>query len=164
MASAIKPDAPSLGSSINANEIKHTPNAPPAHIHSGALPINASLPPSGTLDLPTYLSRPHVLLEMRGSGTPEIERALRAIRQRRHVAISLPHWSVAPQLIQGTDLILTVSSRGLMNIDARQLLAVPPPFHIPSFAFELAWHARRGGDAGLQWLIGRVRGVLSDVH
>ncbi len=56
---------------------------------------------------------------MRGSGTPEIERALTAIRERRHVAISLPHWGVAPQLIEGTDLILTVSSRGLLNIDHR---------------------------------------------
>lgn len=119
-----------------------------------------SLPENATLDLPTYLSRPHVLLEMRGSGTPEIERALTLIRERRHVAISLPHWGVAPQLIEGTDLILTVSSRGLLHIDP-PLLAVPPPFHIPSFAFELAWHARRGGDSGLQWLIGRVQGVLA---
>ncbi len=119
-----------------------------------------SLPASGLLDLPTYLSRPHVLLEMRGSGAPEIERALTAIRERRHVAISLPHWGVAPQLIRGTDLILTVSSRGVLAVDQEHLLAVPPPFHIPSFAFELAWHARRGGDSGLQWLVGRVQGVL----
>ena len=119
-----------------------------------------SLPKTGVLDLPAYLSRPHVLLEMRGSGTPEIERALTAIRERRHVAISLPHWGVAPQLIQGTDLILTVSSRGLLNIDQAHLISVPPPFQIPSFAFELAWHARRGGDTGLQWLRGRMQGVL----
>ncbi|WP_228758263.1 LysR substrate-binding domain-containing protein [Pseudomonas pisciculturae] len=123
-----------------------------------------SLAADGSLDLATYLSRPHVLLEMRGSGTPEIERALTAIRQRRHVAISLPHWGVAPQLIQGTDLILTVSSRGLLNIDHPDLVSVPPPFHIPSFAVELAWHARRGGDLGLQWLVGRVQGVLSQDH
>ncbi|MBJ2221012.1 LysR family transcriptional regulator [Pseudomonas sp. MF7453] len=132
--------------------------------HYTCLVDRHSLAPGGVLDLPTYLSRPHVLLEMRGSGTPEIERALSAIRERRHVAISLPHWGVAPQLIKGTDLILTVSSRGLLNIDHQQLLTVPPPFHIPSFAFELAWHMRRGGDAGLQWLIARVRGVLSDDH
>lgn len=132
--------------------------------HYTCLVDRDSLPASGTLDLPTYLSRPHVLLEMRGSGTPEIERALTTIRERRHVAISLPHWGVAPQLIQGTDLILTVSSRGLLNIDHQHLLAVPAPFHIPSFAFELAWHARRGGDSGLQWLIGQVQGVLSEGH
>ncbi|WP_421556171.1 LysR family transcriptional regulator [Pseudomonas kitaguniensis] len=130
--------------------------------HYTCLVDRNSLAPSGALDLPTYLSRPHVLLEMRGSGTPEIERALTAIRQRRRVAISLPHWGVAPQLIQGTDLILTVSSRGLLSIDQQHLLAVAPPFHIPTFAFELAWHARRGGDCGLQWLIEQVQGVVSE--
>lgn len=110
------------------------------------------LPANGVLDLPTYLARPHVLLEMRGSGTPEIERALTAIGQRRHVAVSLPHWSVAPQLIAGTDLILTVAARGLQGVDQPQLRVVPPPFPIPSFSFVLAWHVRRGGDQALNWL------------
>ena len=110
------------------------------------------LPASGVLDLPTYLARPHVLLEVRGSGTPEIERALTAIGQRRHVAVSLPHWSVAPQLIAGTDLILTVAARGLQGVDQPQLSVVPPPFPIPSFSFVLAWHVRRGGDQALNWL------------
>ncbi|MBT2374443.1 LysR family transcriptional regulator [Pseudomonas fluorescens] len=129
--------------------------------HYACLVDRDSLPADGILDLPTYLARPHVLLEMRGSGTPEIERALTAIRERRHVAISLPHWGVAPQLIQGTDLILTVSSRSLLDIDQARLLAVPPPFPIPAFAFVLTWHSRRGGDPALQWLIERVENVLS---
>ena len=129
--------------------------------HYACLVDRDSLPADGGLDLPTYLARPHVLLEMRGSGTPEIERALTAIRERRHVAISLPHWGIAPQLIQGTDLILTVSSQGLLNIDSRRLLVVPPPFHIPSFGFVLAWHKRRAGDGALQWLITQVQDVLA---
>ena len=115
-----------------------------------------SLPAGGVLDLPTYLSRPHVLLEMRGSGTPEIERTLTALRERRRVAISLPHWSVAPELISGTDLILTVASRGLRDIDEQSLIVVPPPFHIPSFTFVLVWHKRRGGDQALNWLNRRI--------
>jgi DNA-binding transcriptional LysR family regulator len=110
------------------------------------------LPASAELDLPTYLTRPHVLLEMRGSGTPEIERALTSLNLRRHVAISLPHWSVAPQLIRATDLILTVAARGLNGIDDPQLVILPPPFHIPSFTFVLVWHERRGGDQALNWL------------
>ncbi|WP_390898743.1 LysR family transcriptional regulator [Pseudomonas brenneri] len=129
--------------------------------HYACLVDRDSLPAGGVLDLPSYLARPHVLLEMRGSGTPEIERALTSIRERRHVAISLPHWGIAPQLIQGTDLILTVSSQGLLNIDPRHLLVVPPPFHIPSFGFVLAWHKRRGGDGALQWLIAQVQDVLA---
>jgi len=115
-----------------------------------------SLPADGVLDFPTYLSRPHVLLEMRGSGTPEIERALTALRERRRVAISLPHWSVAPQLIKDTDLILTVSSRSVRDIDQQQLIVLPPPFEIAPFTFVLAWHKRRGGDQALNWLNRRI--------
>ncbi|WP_390959207.1 LysR substrate-binding domain-containing protein [Pseudomonas moorei] len=115
-----------------------------------------SLPVDATLDLPAYLARPHVLLEMRGSGTPEIERALTALHERRRVAVSLPHWNVAPQLISGTDLILTVASRGVRDIDEASLIVVPPPFHIPSFTFVLAWHQRRGGDQALNWLKQRI--------
>lgn len=115
-----------------------------------------SLPAGGVLDLPTYLSRPHVLLEMRGSGTPEIERTLTALRERRRVAISLPHWSVAPRFISGTDLILTVASRALNELDDESLIVVPPPFEIAPFTFVSAWHKRRGGDQALNWLNRRI--------
>ncbi|UVM28765.1 LysR family transcriptional regulator [Pseudomonas sp. B21-021] len=115
-----------------------------------------SLPAGGVLDLPTYLSRPHVLLEMRGSGTPEIERTLTALRERRRVAISLPHWSVASRFISGTDLILTVASRALNEVDDESLIVVPPPFEIAPFTFVSAWHKRRGGDQALNWLNRRI--------
>ncbi|MCU0093360.1 LysR family transcriptional regulator [Pseudomonas koreensis] len=115
-----------------------------------------NLPAGGILDLPTYLSRPHVLLEMRGSGTPEIERTLTALRERRRVAISLPHWSVAPRFISGTDLILTVASRALSEVDDESLVVVPPPFEIAPFTFVSAWHKRRGGDQALNWLNRRI--------
>ncbi len=114
------------------------------------------LPADGVLDLQTYLSRPHVLLEMRGSGTPEIERTLTALRERRRVAVSLPHWSVAPQFISGTDLILTVASRALKDVDDDSLIVVPPPFEIAPFTFVSAWHKRRGGDQALNWLNRRI--------
>jgi DNA-binding transcriptional LysR family regulator len=119
-----------------------------------------SLPTGGELDLPTYLSRPHVLLEMRGSGTPEIERTLTALRARRRVSISLPHWSVAPALISGTDLILTVASRAVSSVDGRSLIVVPPPFKIPAFTFVLAWHKRRSGDQALNWLKNEIERLM----
>jgi len=122
-----------------------------------------SLPAGGVLDLPTYLSRPHVLLEMRGIGTPEIERTLTALRERRRVAISLPHWSVAPRFISGTDLILTVASRALNEVDDESLIVVPPPFEIAPFTFVSAWHKRRGGDQALNWLNQRIgEGIVRD--
>ena len=139
------------------NELRSTPLFEERYV---CLVDRASLGADGVLDLPTYLARPHVLLEMRGSGTPEIERALTALRERRRVAVSLPHWSVAPEFIRGTDLILTVAYRAVRDIDERTLMVVPPPFPIPPFTFVLAWHKRRGGDQALNWLNGRIRSPL----
>ncbi|WPN45975.1 MULTISPECIES: LysR family transcriptional regulator [unclassified Pseudomonas] len=141
IAAAVFPELP--------NELRSTPLF---EEHYACLVDHNSLSDSGILDLPTYLRRPHVLLEMRGSGTPEIERALTSLRERRRVAVSLPHWRVAPELISGTDLILTVASRALRDIDESTLVVVPPPFQIPSFTFVLVWHTRRGGDQALNWL------------
>ncbi|MET1067046.1 MAG: LysR family transcriptional regulator [Pseudomonas prosekii] len=143
------------------NELR---SAPLFEEHYACLIDRNSLPADGTLDLPTYLARPHVLLEMRGSGTPEIERALTALRERRRVAISLPHWSVAPAFIAGTDLILTVASRALRGIDEHSLTIVPPPFEIAPFTFVLVWHKRRGGDQALNWLNGRIEEAAGIAH
>ncbi|QEY62217.1 LysR family transcriptional regulator [Metapseudomonas lalkuanensis] len=113
--------------------------------------------PAQELDLASYLARPHVLVEMSGGGAAEIERALTRIRERRRIAVRLPHWSVAPQLIAGTDLILTVASRVLRRIDMDHLAVVPPPFELPGITFDLAWHQRTLGDPALDWLRGQVQ-------
>ena len=57
----------------------------------------------------------------------------------------------------GTDLILTVSSRSVRDIDQQTLVVVPPPFEIPPFTFVLAWHKRRGGDQALNWLNQKIQ-------
>ncbi|WP_042955465.1 LysR family transcriptional regulator [Pseudomonas sp. G5(2012)] len=142
------------------NELRSTPLF---EEHYVCLLDRNSLADASVLELRTYLSRPHVLLEMRGSGTPEIERALTRLRERRRVAVSLPHWSVAPQLISGTDLILTVASRALRDIDEQSLIIVPPPFDIPSFTFVLAWHKRRGSDQALNWLNAQIERASADI-
>ncbi|MDH4607298.1 LysR family transcriptional regulator [Pseudomonas sp. BN102] len=121
----------------------------------------ASLPADGSLDLATYLARPHVLVEMSGGGAAEIERALTRIRERRRIAVRLPHWNVAPELIAGTDLILTVATRGLRKVEDRSLVIVPPPFVLPGFAFDLAWHQRGTGDPGLDWLRSQVQAAAT---
>lgn len=149
VAAGVFPDVP--------NELRCTPLF---EEHYACLVDRHTLGEDGLLDLPQYLDRPHVLLEMRGSGTAEIERALTVIHQRRHVAISLPHWSVAPQLIVGTDLILTVASRTLRAIHDPELVVVPPPFVLPSFAVVLARHKRRDGDQALGWLSEQMERAL----
>lgn len=120
----------------------------------------SGLPPRGGLGLADWLARPHVLVAVRPGIDNEIDLALSAIDARRRVALALPHWAAAQEVIAGTDLILTVARRSLDSgkLDPR-LRRFEPPLPIKAFAFQQAWHQRREGDAGHHWLRERVAQV-----
>lgn len=124
--------------------------------HFACLLDKDSLAAEGVLTAQDYLARPHVAVEMRGGGAVEIGQALTAMHERRRIAVSLPHWNVAPQLIAGTDLILTVAARGLRQIHHPQLTVLPVPFEVPAFSFVMVWHQRRDDEQGLRWLRGCI--------
>ena len=119
---------------------------------SSALPTGDRCP-RGDLPLPQWLERPHVLVAMRPDAENEIDAALKAQGLRRHVALTLPHWSASTEVLAGTDLILTVASRALANVaSGKALRQFKPPFDLPPFSFQQAWHGRRDSDPALCWL------------
>ena len=109
---------------------------------------------SGTrMDIPTYLAHPHALVALRADVESEVDAALAVAGHKRRIGLVLPHWGVAPSLVAGTDLILTVARRILPETQqADGLVVFDPPFPIPPFAFEQIWHKRRDGDAAHKWL------------
>ncbi|PRH88016.1 LysR family transcriptional regulator [Labrys okinawensis] len=121
----------------------------------------AGQPPSGGLDLAAYLARPHALVALRADVENEIDRALVALGHRRRICLTLPHWGVAPRLISGTNIILTVA-RGILppSIEADGLRLFEPPFALPPVPFTQIWHPRRQGDPAHQWLRERIGGFF----
>ncbi len=118
-----------------------------------------SLPPRGTLALDAWLARPHVLVATRPDTENEIDAALAAQGRRRRIALVLPHWRASTEVLAGTDLILTVASRTLDLVpDDQGLTRFMPPFALPGFAFQQAWHARRDADSAHHWF----RSVVMD--
>ena len=67
--------------------------------------------PQGRPAVAAMAGAPHVLVAMRPDAENEIDAALKAQGLRRHVALTLPHWSASTEVLAGTDLILTVASR-----------------------------------------------------
>lgn len=119
--------------------------------HLGGLP---------TMGLGDYLARPHVLVSLRGDVVNEIDVALAAVGKTRRICVAIPHWSVAPGLVRGTDLVLTVARRILSAADDDGLVVFEPPFAIPPFDFEQIWHRRREGDPRHRWLRALVTRLL----
>lgn len=111
------------------------------------------LPAKGGLALDDWLARPHVLMAMRPDAHDEIERALAERGLRRRIALALPHWSAAVEVLAGTDLVLTVARRAVGPLRPyKTLRAFTPPLPIPALAYQQAWHTRKDSDPGHRWL------------
>ena len=113
----------------------------------------ASVGEAGSLTLDDWLQRPHVLVSMRPGGESEVDNVLSRQGLRRQIMLSLPHWSAAAQVLTGTDLVLTVSSRiaGPLR-DSAKLVFFQPPLPIPTVLFQQVWHSRRHADPAHVWL------------
>lgn len=124
----------------------------------------ASLGGGAALDMAAWLARPHVLLSLWADSGNEVDLAL-ALAQpgaRRRVCLTLPHWGVAPALVKGSDLVLTVARRIVPAAGLDPALAVfTPPFAIAPFAFCQLWHRRREDDLAHRWLRERIAALAA---
>ncbi|PYB88153.1 LysR family transcriptional regulator [Pseudomonas fulva] len=112
-----------------------------------------TLPATGELSLSQWLARPHVLVATRPDAFDEIDRTLASQGHRRHIALALPHWSAAVQVLKDTDLILTVARRAVAPLPAHAgVREFIPPVPLDCIDYRQAWHSRKDGDAGHRWL------------
>lgn len=118
-----------------------------------SLADKSALPECGRLTFEEWLNRPHVMLALRPDANDEIERVLANLGVRRRIAVALPHWSAAIELIAGTDLILTIASWAVGGLDRYPTLRTfEAPLDLPVLSYQQAWHVRKEGDAANQWL------------
>jgi DNA-binding transcriptional LysR family regulator len=119
----------------------------------------ASLGGRQAMDLAAYLERPHALVDLRADRPSEIDAALVELGHKRRICLIIPHWGVAPYLIAGTDLVLTVASR-ILPARGNGLCVFTPPFETPTFPFIQIWHKRRDADPAHQWLRAQLQHLL----
>ncbi|MGH8187311.1 MAG: LysR family transcriptional regulator, partial [Steroidobacteraceae bacterium] len=78
--------------------------------------------------LKQFLAEDHALISARGVTRGNVDDALETIGMTRRVALSVPHYVVAPTIIAHTDLILTLPHRvaNLFARDRRLRMFAPP--------------------------------------
>jgi DNA-binding transcriptional LysR family regulator len=84
-----------------------------------------------------------------------VDDALGRLGLRRHVAVAVPHFLVAPHIVAASDLLLTVAAR-VAGVLARPLglvtLAPPPELGLTGFTLSILWHERTHDDPARRWL------------
>lgn len=108
-----------------------------------------------TLSLDTFLALPHleVLPSPHARPGERIDRLLAARGARRRVAIRVPYFFLAAQLVAQGDYILTMT-KAFAEVLARTapLRLVKPPLDIPPLRFSQIWRRDRDDDRQHRWL------------
>jgi DNA-binding transcriptional LysR family regulator len=104
------------------------------------------------LSLDTYLSLRHVILEPRVQSLPMIDLALSKRGLARRIAVTVPHFTSMPVIVQASDMVGTLPHRmALLYADHFRLKTYQLPLRIPRFPIFLIWHESTEADAGHQW-------------
>lgn len=114
------------------------------------------------VNLERWAAAKHGVVNVRGWGGSEISRLAEAEGHPRRVAITIPTFGLAADLVQTSDLVFTLPSR-LVQSMARQydLVTFPPPLDVPPLPVGMAWHRRTDADPRLEWLRARVLGLCA---
>ncbi|MDF2694849.1 MAG: Transcriptional regulator [Labilithrix sp.] len=115
------------------------------------------------LSLEQLLSLPHALITPRGSTAGGIvDTALAKLGKRRRIAVEIPHFLVAPFLVEKTDVVLTLAervARALAPSVRLRSLAPPRELELPGFEVSMLWHERKRVDPAHAWF----RSVIASV-
>jgi DNA-binding transcriptional LysR family regulator len=143
---AVVPVQPELPSSETAQILRRTLFRD--HMMAFVRPGHAL---SGGFDLEAFLEARHVLVSPTGSGPGVVDVALSRSGHERQIAVRVPHFASAVELVRGSDLVLCAPA-SLAKLPSARLTAIELPFDVPGHGVAIAWHRRFTADPGHRWL------------
>jgi DNA-binding transcriptional LysR family regulator len=107
----------------------------------------------GPLSPERFAAARHAFIAPGGGPGGPVDRALAELGLSRRVAVAVPHFLVAPRLVAGSDLVLTLAERVARAFAAHLPITIfEPPLPLPTFTLSLVWHERLEADPGHAWL------------
>jgi DNA-binding transcriptional LysR family regulator len=115
------------------------------------------------LDRATYLRLPHVLIAPLGGPSGQVDRELARTGEARRIAVLVPDFMMAPRILRGTDLVLTLPERVARLFVSEGVTILEPPIALPAIAAHLVWHERVSRDVASLWLRAQIEQVARDL-
>lgn len=120
---------------------------------------NHPLASVGHLSLDMLLDYPFVLISSGGDKDSFFDRHLEAKKLRRRVAIEVPFFSAAFEIVAGGDFLLIVSEHVAIKAQERYAMTYRQlPFDSPANCYQLCWHGIHHKDEAHVWM----RSLISD--
>jgi DNA-binding transcriptional LysR family regulator len=102
--------------------------------------------------LNAYTRLNHILVSPGGEGPGVVDRILDARGLQRRIALRVPHFATALEVLAQSDLVLTAPSSLSQCATASTLASRPVPLDIPEHAITMIWHPRFTEDPAHRWL------------
>lgn len=116
------------------------------------------VPPSRRLSLKSFLAARHVRVRVLSTTRDAIDVALEKRGLRRNVALTVPHFSVVPLMVERAGFVATLSERLARAQAERYAVAIcEPPIALGKRSTRMIWHARTEVDPGARFLRELVR-------
>ncbi|MBF8675736.1 LysR family transcriptional regulator [Pseudomonas fulva] len=101
------------------------------------------------LSLDAYLGMTHIHISSRRNGLGYVDLALGKMGVQRKVALRSQHYLMASQVLQQTDMVMTVPERFARR---HQLCYKPLPVEVPALETHLYWHESTDQDPANRWM------------
>ncbi len=113
------------------------------------------------LTLKQYLAHPHLVTPTQSEFRGAVDDELVGRSKRRTVIYTTSRFAALPLILRRAAVIATVPEQSAQQwSEAFGLTSSAVPVRIAPFEISMIWHAKREGDASLQWLRGVVRDVV----
>jgi LysR family transcriptional regulator, nod-box dependent transcriptional activator len=119
-----------------------------------------------SLTLEEYLNLGHVVVSVAGAEQPGNYDAqfLQRANFKRRVEISVPAFSLAPQLVVGTNRLATITTRlAVKCAENLPLKLLPMPLAMPPMIEMLQWHKVHDYDPASQWFRRLLKAAVNDL-
>lgn len=119
----------------------------------------------GALTMERFVSVPHLLHSPNGSRDGALDRVLAEAGHPRRLGAVVGHLSAVPEILQRTDMIMTLSARLAKQLaEAHGLLTRDPPIEIRHTRLSMIFHRRFEADPGHAWLRRLILAIAREVE
>lgn len=109
-----------------------------------------------------FLAHRHLGLTVSDAELDRVSSALGVQANARRVALSVPYFGIATELLLAGDLVMVVPSRAVPRLDgANEVVTRPAPEALGALDYWLLWHDRSHRDEASTWLRGQLRAACS---